>query len=167
MAQGPGALIAVKIYNISLPKIMEGFLETWSLWTDEYIHIDSRDSNTNLYPVSIEDILTCDECGKKFSRSGLYLAHIRTRSHLGCDMTDIVSKTIKLRVRSVSIWNWCSVHPILWHPHKSYLQSEERSRNSKDDLRSSHQTLRLKSPRAVIKAQADAIRKTKSYNQVI
>jgi len=99
---------------------------------EEEEEVEEEEVHSPIIPVSIEDILTCDECGKKFSRSGLYLAHIRTRSHLGCDMTDI---------------------------------SEERSRNSKDDLRSSYQTLRLKSPRAVIKAQADAIRKTKSYNQ--
>eukprot|EP00116_Pleurobrachia_bachei_P012006 sb/3472268/ len=32
----------------------------------------------------IKDILTCSECGDRFSKSGLYLAHIRTRTQGGC-----------------------------------------------------------------------------------
>jgi len=37
---------------------------------------------------AIKDILTCDECGERFNKSGLYLAHIRTRVHLGCNLNN-------------------------------------------------------------------------------
>ncbi|XP_063687066.1 uncharacterized protein LOC134820550 isoform X2 [Bolinopsis microptera] len=59
----------------------------------ENIRGESSETVSPLCSSAIKDILTCDECGKRFCKSGLYLQHIRTRAHLGCNPDDIIDQT--------------------------------------------------------------------------
>ena len=81
--------------NFKIKIVQNCFIVCCLMFQFNIIEIISSATVSPLCSSAIKDILTCDECGERFSKSGLYLAHIRTRAHLGCNLDNIDQNSIQ------------------------------------------------------------------------